>query len=337
MALASTFGLGVALRRRAPVLAVALAMGGLLAGTLLGREVTEHTVMPFLVVIFVSYSAGAHVDGRRFATALAIGVALAIGSVIADPQENDVASFLFTPTFTVGAPMLFGQLLRNRQRLNQALQDRARRDERGRAAEAEAAAQEERTRIAGELHDVVAHALSAMTVQASAARRLAAQDPARATVAFAAVEGTGREALTELRRLLGVLRKEDEELALTPQPSLVNVDGLARRTTASGLPVSVSVTGTPVALPAGVDLTAYRVIQEALGGARDGGFAGRAEVAIGYADGHVELDVRDDGSPRGRRLLGTRERVAVYGGELTSAAVDGGWRVTARLPLEVPA
>ena len=260
-------------------------MGGLLAGTLLGPEVTEHAVMPFLVVIFVSFSAGAHarrapLRARRWRSASRSRSA----SVIADPQQNaDLASLLFTPTFTVGAPMLFGQLLRNRQRLNQALQDRARRDERGRAAEAEAAAQEERTRIAGELHDVVAHALSAMTVQASAARRLAAQDPARATVAFAAVEGTGREALTELRRLLGVLRKEDEELALDAaaeprQPRRPRAPhdrvGPAGRRSRSRAPRSP--------LPAGVDLTAYRVVQEALGGARDGGFAGRAEVAIGY-------------------------------------------------------
>ena len=120
--------------------------------------------------------------------------------------------------------MLFGQLLVNRARLNRALGDKARRAEAERREQAEAAALEERTRIAGELHDVVAHALSAMTVQASAARRLSERDPARARDAFATVENTGREALAELRRLLGVLRKEDEELALAPQPSLAHVD-----------------------------------------------------------------------------------------------------------------
>jgi signal transduction histidine kinase len=174
-----------------------------------------------------------------------------------------------------------------------------------------------------------------MTVQASAARRLAEAEPARAASAFAAVEHTGRDALTELRRLLGVLRKEDEELALAPQPSLAHVEGLAHRATAAGLPVALTVTGTARSLPAGVDLTAYRVIQEALGRARDGGRAGRAEVGVAYGAGDVAVEVRDDGGAGGRGLLGMRERVAVYGGELSTAALDGGgWRVMARLPVE---
>ena len=334
----ATFGAALALRRRAPLAAVALVGAGVLLGSLVGPDVTEHTAIAFFVVIFVAYSAGAQLDGRRLAAAFAAGATLVAASILSDPAQNTDAAFLFAPAFTIGAPMLFGQLLRNRVRLNQALRERARRDERGRAAEADAAAQEERTRIAGELHDVVAHALSAMTVQASAARRLTDRDPDLAAAAFAAVEGTGREALTELRRLLGVLRKADEELALAPQPSLANVDGLARRSTTAGLPVAVTVRGAERPLPAGVDLTAYRVVQEALSHARDAGFAGRATVEIGYDDEHVSVDVRDDGAAEGRRLLGTRERVAVYGGELWSTAqAGGGWRVTARLPAEAPA
>ena len=181
---------------------------------------------------------------------------------------------------------------------------------------------------------MVAHALSAMTVQAAGARRLAAKDPARAEAAFAAVEGTGREALTELRRLLGVLRKEDEELALAPQPSLAHVAALARRTRAAGLPVDVTVSGEPRPLPTGVDLTAYRVVQEALGRARDAGHAGRAEVRVAYGAEEVRVEVVDDGVPGGRRLLGMRERVAVYGGELSTAVAEGGgWSVSARLPV----
>ncbi len=332
------FGLGLALRRRAPIVAIALSGAGVVAGSLVGRDLTDHAIAPILVVIVIAFSAGVQLEGRRLALAFAIGAVLAAAGVLADPAQNQDGAFLFAPVSTIGAPMLFGQLLRNRTRLNLALRERARRDERGRAAEAEAAAQQERTRIASELHDVVAHALSAMTVQAGAARRLSDRDPARAADAFAAVEGTGREALTELRRLLGVLRKEDEELALAPQPSLANVDGLARRATASGLPVELTVHGAARPLPAGVDLTAYRVVQEALNHARDAGFAGRATVEIGYGDEHISLDVRDDGAAEGRRLLGTRERVAVYGGELASAPLaGGGWRVTARLPAEVAA
>jgi signal transduction histidine kinase len=132
-----------------------------------------------------------------------------------------------------------------------------------------------------------------------------------------------------------VLRKEDEELALSPQPSLANVDGLARRATAAGLPVALTVTGAARRLPAGVDLTAYRVVQEALGRAREAGAASRAAVTVEYGDERVSVEIRDDGGADGRGLLGTRERVAVYGGELATAAGDGGgWRVSAWLPAE---
>ena len=225
-------------------------------------------------------------------------------------------------------------MLRNRARLNRALHSRAERADREREAAADAAALEERTRIAGDLHDVIAHALSAMTVQAAAARRMAERDPARAEASFAVVETTGREALTELRRLLGVLRRDDEELALAPQPSLAHVSTLIQRATASGLRVELRIDGEPVALPAGIDLTAYRLVQEALRRAREGGRAARASVRVTYATAEVRIEVVDDGAPEDRRLLGLRERVAVYGGELKAAAAeDGGWRVAARLPV----
>jgi signal transduction histidine kinase len=335
LVLASTFGLAVALRRRLPELAIGLAALGFMAGDLLGPEVTDNVITPFFVVIFVAFSAGAHTEGWRLAAAFLVGATLVTVTVFTDEYPNEAASFVFSVTFAIAAPMLFGQLMRNRSRLNHALLEKAQRAEAERADEAEAAAAEERTRIASELHDVVAHALSAMTVQATAARRLVAGDPDDAKTAFAAVEGTGREALTELRRLLGVLRKEDEELALAPQPSLANVDGLARRATAGGLPVDLTVTGDARRLPAGVDLTAYRVVQEALGQARDAGRAGRAAVTVAYGAEHVSVEIRDDGGAGGRALLGTRERVAVYGGQLaTAAADDGGWRVSAWLPAE---
>ena len=273
-----------------------------------------------------SHGASAEADRRWLAVAFGL---------VSD--EGGLPNLLFTITFLAGAPMLLGQMLVNRARLNRALGEKARRAEAERRQQADSAALEERTRIAGELHDVVAHALSAMTVQASAARRLSERDPALARDAFNTVENTGREALAELRRLLGVLRKEDEELALAPQPSLAHVDALARRAEAAGLPVRLSVSGAVRPLPAGVDLTAYRLVQEALGGARDAGPAGPADVRIEDGDADVRVDVADDGVPHGRRLLGMRERVAVYGGELAAAPEDGGgWRVSARLPVGAP-
>jgi len=335
LALAGVIGLSVALRRRAPLVAVPLVAGGFVAANLIGQELTDNAVLAFLVIVVVTYSAGAALEGARLAAAFAAGGALVVVSTLNDTDPDDLPSFVFSVTFMVGAPMLFGHLLRNRARLNQTLRDKASRAEQERAAQAEAAAAEERTRIAGELHDVVAHALSAMTVQAGAARRLAEREPARAASAFSAVEHTGREALTELRRLLGVLRKEDEELGLAPQPSLAHVEGLAQRATAAGLPVALAICGTARSLPAGVDLAAYRVVQEALGRARDGGGAGRAEVTVTYGAGDVALEIRDDGGADGRALLGMRERVAVYGGELSTAPLDGGgWRVAARLAVE---
>jgi signal transduction histidine kinase len=223
-------------------------------------------------------------------------------------------------------------------RLNRALREKAERLELERADRAAEAALEERTRIAGELHDVVAHALSAMVVQASGARRLAERDPARAADAFQAVETSGREALTEIRRLLGVLRRDDEELALAPQPSLRHVGSLVKRLETAGLPVELGIEGDARELPIGIDLTAYRVVQEALGGALEHGRAGRARVLLRYGPDHVELVVSDDGTVPERPLLGIRERVTLSGGRLRAGARrDGGHVVRARLPLGGPA
>jgi signal transduction histidine kinase len=174
-----------------------------------------------------------------------------------------------------------------------------------------------------------------MVVQGSVARRLAPSDPDRAALAFAAVESTGREALTEIRSLLGVLRRDDEELALAPQPSLRHLSSLIARTRAAGLPVELAVEGEPTPLTAGVDLTAYRVVQEALRSALEQGEAGRAAVRVRYDDDHVDLRVLDDGRVApARELPGVRERVTLYGGQLRAGArPDGGHGVRARLPL----
>jgi signal transduction histidine kinase len=336
--IASLIALAVALRRTFPVSAITLGWVGLLAGDALGRDLVDYVAGPFFATMFVTFTAGYVLEGRRLWLAAAIGALLTTVSTLVEYESTHPGDFVFGIGLGVGGPLLLGQLVRNRSRLNETLREKARQLEGERAREAEAAALEERTRIAGELHDVVAHALSAMTIQAGAARRLAERDPDRARAAFAGAESTGREALTELRRLLGVLRKEDEELALAPQPSLTHVAELVRRAVAAGLPTELRTEGERRALPAGVDLTAYRLVQEALTAARDGGRAGRAEVAIRYREEDVVVEVSDDGAEQGRRLLGMRERVAVYDGELTAAAAPaGGWRVAVRLPLEVGA
>ena len=324
----------LAIRRRWPVASALVAMPLLIAFNALGRTYGDHMVSPFFVLLFLLYSAGRNIGGRTLYWVLAYAVVCALIAQATDYYNDQPSSYVFTVGAVVFGPALLGRVIRNRSALNRTLHDKARRLQRERAERAVAAAGEERTRIAGELHDVVAHALSAMVVQASGARRLAERDPARAADAFRAVETSGREALTEIRGLLGVLRREDEELALAPQPSLRHVNSLLRRTEAAGLPVELAVEGEQRDLPLGLDLTAYRVLQEALGSALEQGHAGHARVRLRYEDAHIELEVADDGGDPARQLLGIRERVTLAGGLLRAGARrDGGHVVRARLPL----
>jgi signal transduction histidine kinase len=338
---AAAFGLIVvaaftlAIRRRWTIAAVLLGVPIQIFANGLGREYVDHLVTPFFAILLVLYSLGRHLEGRIVPVLGVYSVIAMWISMAMDDYHDTAGNYLLTAVLIVGAPILIGRVLRHRARLHRTLVEKTRRLERERTESAASAAEEERTRIAGELHDVVAHALSAMVVQASGARRLAERDPARAGDAFLAVEQSGREALTEIRRLLGALRRDDEDLALAPQPSLRHVSTLVRKAQAAGLPVDLAVEGDAVDLPIGVDLTAYRVVQEALGGALEQGHAGRARVGVRYATDHVEVEVIDDGGDGpARPLLGIRERVALSGGQLRAGARrDGGHVVRAKLPL----
>jgi signal transduction histidine kinase len=328
----------VFVRRRLPVLAAALALGAIIGLESPGHAVSGNLAGPFFALLFVSYSIGAHAEGR---TLWAAGATLLLGAVAAvrlDNPPGGLDDMFFATTVLTGGPLLLGRLVRARIRLNRALHEKAVAAERDRDARAAGAVSEERARIAGELHQHVSSALATMIGQAGSAERLVRDKPDVAERAFEAVETTGRDALAEIRQLLGVLRRDDEELALAPQPSLAHVRDLIARARAAGLPVELEVEGEQHELPAGVDLTAYRVIQEALGGALEAPDERRATVRLHYADGEVVLEVTDvgDGRPGGdRQLLGIRERVAIYGGELVAQAVDtSGYAVRARLPLE---
>ena len=326
--------LAVAIRRRWSLVSAAVAMPLFIGFSGLGAEYGDHLVTPFFTLLFLLYTYGRCIEGRTLYAVLAYGLVCVTISQGIDSYDDNATSFVISVGAVVGGPMLLGRVLRNRAALNRTLREKAHLLERNRADRAKAAAGEERTRIAGELHDVVAHSLSAMVVQASGARRLAERDPQRAAEAFRAVETSGREALTEIRRLLGVMRREDEELALAPQPSLRHVTSLLRKVEASGLPVELTVEGDAPELPIGLDLTAYRVVQEALGGALEHGHAAHARVRVHYAADHVEVEVTDDGGEPSRPLLGIRERVALAGGILRAGARrDGGHVVRARLPL----
>ena len=328
----------VAIRRRAPIVSALVGMLLFLAFPAAGDEYTENLVSPFFVALLLVYGIGRHLEGRAVWAVTACAAVLMSAFTAIEQSDDAVGNYIVSIGALVVAPVLIGRVIRSRAQLNQALREKAERLEHERADRAAVAALEERTRIAGELHDVVAHALSAMVVQASGARRLAERDPARAADAFKTVETSGRETLTEIRRLLGVLRREDEEIALAPQPSLRHVGSLVRRLEAAGLPVEVGVEGEARELPIGVDLTAYRVVQEALGGALEHGHAGRARVKLRYGPDQVELEVADDGGAPERPLLGIRERVALSGGRLQAGARrDGGHVVRAQLPLGGPA
>ena len=292
---------------------------------MLSETYYEELFIPFATPFVASYWLG--LRATRWELVVGIPLATALCIVATAPYDEDAAitSGIFTAVISVGAPVLVGRLLRSRAALNRALREKARQLERHREDAAGRAVVDERARIAGELHDVVAHALSAMTVQATGARRLTLNRPELAREAFAAIETTGREALDELRRLLGVLRSEETSVSLAPQPSLRHLRSLARRTSAAGLPVALRVEGEPRELAAGLDVTAYRVIQEALLAAREQGDAGRADVRVAYRAELLELEIRDDGASVGARpLTGIRERVLLHGGRFMAGARRSG-------------
>jgi signal transduction histidine kinase len=205
---------------------------------------------------------------------------------------------------------------------------------------------EERSRIARELHDVVAHSVGAMVAQAQGARRVLDRDPARAREALEAIERTGRDALEEMRRSLGILRRTDADAPLAPQPGMERLGALVAQARDSGLQVELVTEGEPAPLPAGLDLSAYRIVQEALTNTLKHAGPVRARVAVRYCGEALELEISDEGTPvgapatataeagDGQGLVGMRERAGLYGGELHAGqSPQGGFVVRAVLPL----
>ena len=303
----------------------------------------DQTVVPydgvtFLVGCAALFLVGSLRDRSQAVTGLAVAEGILAVVVYNDPRSSVgnfiVGSIIFTIVWTIA----FG-VGRKSVEADEA-KGRAARAEREREERARSAVTEERARIARELHDVVGHSVSVMTVQASAVRRLLRPEQQREREALLIVEQTGREALAEMRRMVGVLRRPEEAPALAPQPSLEHLGKLVEQAREAGLPVELRVEGEPMPLPAGVDLTAYRLVQEGLTNALKHARAERAQVLVRYSDGDIEVTVSDDGrgagSTRGggHGLVGMRERVRLYGGELDTGPADGGgWRVRATLPM----
>ena len=326
-------------RRRIPAAGLLVFSATLIASGEMGDDVANTVTMPFVGLFVFSYALGAYSGRRQVALGALPAAAGVLYTILVEaPDAGEmVANAVFASMF-VGAPFLVGRAMRNRRVLAAALAEKNEQLAREREARARRAVEQERARIARELHDVVAHSISVMTVQAEAVSRVATKMPEQARTSLATIETTGREALTEMRRLLGVLRRDDEAAELSPQPSLAQVRLLVNRARAAGLAADLRVEGQQRPLPAGVDLAAYRVVQEALADTLARAGARNATVTIRYGDRNVRLEVTDDGSPsrEAGELHGMRERVALYGGDLRTGPGDaGGHAVRARLPLDL--
>jgi signal transduction histidine kinase len=321
-------------RRLAPFVAPIVTAAGGVAFSLLDPGAAYDTSTMFFVLLLAAWAAGSLIDARQAGIAFAAVVVCGWTVALRAPDVPRTEALWITLPLA-GVFALSAAAAHRAEQVRRA-EARALRTE----VEAEQAVAEERGRITRELHDVLAHSVSVMTVQASAVRRLLKPEQEREREALLTVEETGRQALAEMRRLVGIMREENEVVALAPQPGLGTLPQLVEQVRQSGLPVELTVEGTPVKLPAGVDLSAYRIVQEALTNTLKHAGPAHAWVAVRYAGEDVEIEVANDGSSDnandggGHGLVGMRERVALCGGELESGPrPGGGYKISARLPV----
>ncbi|WP_188194030.1 sensor histidine kinase [Nonomuraea sp. SYSU D8015] len=328
----------VAARRRWPLAALCASLATETLLTLLGYS----SGVVGLAGMVLLYSVASH---RGLAVALC-GLLMSLGAYAFGAMAGPVRAVGWTDHVMVvvvlGAVWGAGRSLRLRRAYLEELRDRAARLERAHAADTRAARAEERSRIARELHDVVAHHVSVMIVQAAAARRVLSSDPELAGEALSAIEQTGRMAMAEMRNIVGVLRT-DSRAELGPQPGVQDLPALVEQMREAGLPTRLLVEGEPRPLPAGVDLAAYRLVQEGLTNSlRHAGAGAEAVVTVRHKPRELDVRVEDDGAGAsdlylrsGHGLVGIRERVALYGGILSIGPLPGGgFEVRARFPLK---
>ena len=333
--------LSIAVRRRWPVGTLAF-LSTLTVILFVGLEHHPNTLAAAVSYFCALYAVAVWTDTRGFlmgyAVLIAAGVATALG-----PYGNYKATVLFTVVAGIAVFLTRGAV-RGRELLAEAHAARAVSLEQEQELRAQAAVADERARIARELHDLVAHNVSVMVVQAGAERHALGDEQASTREVLASIEQAGRQALGEARRLLGMLRTGEHAGELEPQPGVEQIDLLLGQVERAGLPVALATEGEPVALPAGLDLCAYRIVQEALTNTLKHAGPAHAEVLLRYAPRSLEVAVCDDGrgpvarngsgSDAGHGLIGMRERVALYGGRLqTGPRAGGGFEVHARLPL----
>jgi len=323
--------LPLAWRRRAPLPVAAVVMGALVFESLaVGSAPTQDP--PLVGWLIAIYSVAAHCD--RAAALVGLALSLVAGLVWIGIDD------FFLPVVIFGGAWLAGRLVRQREDHALVVAERSAALDRERVANARAAAAEERALIARELHDILSHSVSVMVVQAGAERMAQGSDRAATGETLEAIERTGRQALIEMRRLLGMLRVGGEPPAHTPQPTLGELDELVAQVREAGLPVELQVEGEPAVLPPGVAVSAYRIVQEALTNVLKHAGPARARVVVRYSGRELELEIADDGQGSaavggaGHGLVGMRERVALYGGDFDAGASNGGgFVVRARLPL----
>jgi signal transduction histidine kinase len=291
----------------------------------------------FAAIVIAAYSVGAHTEDGRERLGLVLLVVPSLAVAPLEMHRGQAAGDVLPTIGWIFGFWLIGRVVRSWRRRAMALELLNRELDEQRGLQAAAAVAVERGRIARELHDVIGHNVSMMVVQAGAAARVLEGDQPNVRSALSAIEETGRQAVDEMRRLIGIVRSDDG-LALSPQPTLRDLDQLVAKVREAGLPVELHVEGAPVPLPSGVDLSAYRIVQEALTNTLKHAGPARATVTVRYETAAVEVEVRDDGSSVGdgvgNGLIGMRERVALWGGELEAGrGREGGFAVRARLPL----
>jgi signal transduction histidine kinase len=335
-------GLGMALHRVRPLTAIVLvvAAGGM---QLIWDGTVTAANYAMLVVLYTAAKSGPRWLSRTGLAMTVLAPALLLARFPESGQSSlrdNILGFGFAVVLLAIAWVL-GDSMRTRRAFYAELEERATRLEFERDQQAQIAAAAERARIARELHDVVAHNVSVMVVQADGAAYAIEASPDQARAALGTIAATGREALAEMRRLLGVLRSQAETDVYVPQPGVDQLGELVEQVRTTGLKVELRVEGVPVELPQGVALTAYRIVQEALTNTRKhAGPDATATVGVGYGEDGLEMEISDDGrgaaapgDGMGHGLVGMRERVAMLGGRLhTGPRAGGGWSVTAVLP-----
>jgi signal transduction histidine kinase len=338
--LVGAIALPLLVRRRAPLAVLVLVIAADYAGYARGPGVGG-APQAWIALNVALYTVAAHCSRGRAIAGGTIVAAFALEYEIPRLVEGGRVADVVGEWLFLGGVWLLGRWVRQRRRRTDDLERHAAQLEADREALAREAVAEERARIAREMHDSVAHSVSVMVLQAGAAEQVLAASPERARESLVAIQDTGREAIVELRRMLGLLRDPVADVSLAPQPGVGRLDALLEQVRAAGLPVELTVEGEPRRLPPGIDRSAYRIVQEGLTNTLKHAGPAHASVRLRYGERALELEVLDDGrGPQdadggGFGLLGMCERAALYGGLLAAdARPGGGYALRARLPLE---